>query len=94
MWQDRMTTNNIEVSESGFYVDDGRVFMNLIRPGWRWVEGGLWFCREWEEEDTLLTNIEVSKRAIGLSMDGMVECLAFTVESQVEFPDNWLPTLT
>ena len=39
-------------------------------------------CKEWEEEDTLLTNIEVSKRAIDLSMDGMVECLAFTVESQ------------
>ena len=23
MWQDRMTANNIEVAESGFYVDDG-----------------------------------------------------------------------
>ena len=50
-------------------------------------------CKEWEEEDTLLTNIEVSKRAVGISINGMVECLAFTVESKEDFPDNWLPTL-
>ena len=59
--------------------------MYPVRPGWRWVEGGLWYCKEWEEEDALLSNIEVSKRAINPSMDGMVECL--------NFPDNWLPTL-
>ena len=41
MWQDRMTANNIEVAKSGCYVDDGRVFMYSIRPGLRWVEGGL-----------------------------------------------------
>ena len=93
MWQERITINNIKVAESGFYVDDGRVFMYQVRPGWMWVEGGLWFCKEWEKEDALLTNIEVSKRAIGLSMDGMEECLAFTVESQEDFPDNWLPNL-
>ena len=51
MWQERMSANNIEVAESCLYVDDGRVFMYPVRPGWRWVEGGLWFCKEWEEED-------------------------------------------
>ena len=40
-----------EVAESGFNVDDGRVFMYPVRPACRWVEGGLWFCKEWEEED-------------------------------------------
>ena len=35
----------------------------------------------------------MSKRAIGLSIIGIVECFAFTVESQEDFPDNWLSTL-
>ena len=93
MWQNRMKDSNINIAGSGFYVDDGRVFMHPLRPGWRWTEDGLWYCREWELEDESLSNIEITKRAVGKSMDGMIECLTFTVESQEDFENDWLPTL-
>ena len=34
-WQTRMEDCNINIAGSGFYVDDGRVFMHPLRPGWR-----------------------------------------------------------
>ena len=93
VWKKRLEENNLEIECCGFYVDDGRVFLHAVRAGWRWVQGGLWYCQQWEEEDAELSNIERTKRVIGESMGGIVDCLEFTVESQEDFPDSWLPTL-
>ena len=41
----------------------------------------------------MLTKIERTTRDMGSSLDGLVECLTFTVESQEDFRDGWLPTL-
>ena len=92
-WNDRMTANNIKVEDKGRFVDDARVFMYPVRPGWRWQDGGLWYKREWEEQDQLLSPTEVTKRMVYESMKGLTECLSFTVETHEEFADGWLPTL-
>ena len=92
-WRERMKENNVLVVVDGYYVDDGRVILCPLRPGWRWHSGGLWFCRQWELEDSILSPIEITKRAIGDSIDNIVDCLEFTVETEEDFPSGWLPTL-
>ena len=51
-WSQSMLENNISTEFNGFYVDDGCIFMFSIRPGWRWCNGGLWFCKDWEKVDS------------------------------------------
>ena len=74
-------------------MDNARVFMFPVRPGWRWQDGGLWYMKEWEEQDKLLSPTEVTKRMVFDSMQGLTEGLSFTVETHEEFADGWLPTL-
>ena len=77
----------------GRYVDDGRLVLFGIRAGWRWFKDGLWFREDWEELDTELSAIERTKRVVYGAMQGLTECLAFTVETEEDFSDGWLPTL-
>ena len=44
-------------------------------------------------EDEQLSDIERTKRAIGPSMDGIMDCLSLTVESEEDHANGWLPTL-
>ena len=93
LWKQKMDENNIQIEGFGFYVDDGRVVMYPLRAGWRWVEGGLWFCEQWELEDRDLSDVQRTKNAVGASLDGLVECLTFTVETCEDYDDGFLPTL-
>ena len=92
-WKSRMQESNIKVEDDGRYVDDARVFMFPIRAGWRWEGGELWYKKEWEDEDALLSDTERTKRVVYGSMQGLTKCLAFTAETGEDFPDGWLPTL-
>ena len=92
-WREVMVKSNMMVVFDGFYVDDGRMIVFALRPGWRWCDNGLWFCEEWALEDQHKTPTERTKEAIMGSMGGLVECLSFTVESGEEFEEGWLPTL-
>ena len=74
-WKARMQSSNIKVEDDGRYVDDARVFMYPVRAGWRWEGGELWYRKEWEEEDYLLSPTERTKRMVYLSMQGQTECL-------------------
>ena len=67
--------------------------MYPVRPGWRWVDVGLWFCGRWEVEDSQLSSIEVTKRVVDGTMQNMMHFLVFTMETLVDFVDGWLPTL-
>ena len=42
-WRQSMVKNNLTIEFNGFYVEDGRIVMFSLRPGWRWCNGGLWF---------------------------------------------------
>ena len=93
LWKKIMTDNNINTAFDGFYVDDGRIIMYSIRPGWRWMNGELWYSEEWEQEDKFLSPTGRTKNVLSRTLGDIVECLEFTVESPEEFPDLWLPTL-
>ena len=92
-FKERLKMANIKSELDGRYVDDGRLVLYPIRSGWRWHKGGLWFREDWEQEDQFLTAIERTKRVISSAMQGLTECLSFTVETQDDFEDGWLPTL-
>ena len=75
------------------YMDDGRTAMPPIRPGWRWINGSLLFNLKWEREDQELTDIEITKRVILGTLNGVEDYLRFTIETEEDFMDRWLPTL-
>ena len=81
------------MEDDGRFVDDARLYMYPERPGGRWYNRGLWYKKECEEEDTLLSPTERTKRMFVGSMQGLTKCLAFTVETSEDFTDGWLPTL-
>jgi hypothetical protein len=64
MWKERVGISNIEVEDDGRFVDDARVFIYPVRAGWRWENGEMWFKKEWQEEDSLLSPTERTKRVV------------------------------
>ena len=50
-WLTRMENLGIVVWLLSRYMDDTRVLLPEIKPGWRWESGSLVYCKEWEMED-------------------------------------------
>jgi hypothetical protein len=80
-WKERMKHSTLEVEDDGRFVDDARVFMYPLRAGWRWEQGELWFSKEWEQQDQLLSPTERTKRAVFGSMQGLTKCLNCLIRS-------------
>ena len=38
--------SHVTLELDAVYVDDGRVALYGLRSGWRWHDGGLWYCKE------------------------------------------------
>ena len=43
--------------------------------------------------DRDVSDIERTKRVVHDAMQGLTDCLTFTVETEEDFPNGWLPTL-
>ena len=86
--------NNLEVEEDARYVDDARVWLYPVRPGWRWVGEDLVYEQQWEVDDEGLSGEERTRRVVYQSMQGLTKGLRFTTEICSEFPGGWLPTLS
>ena len=63
-----------------------------FKPGWRWIENSVKYCKRWEQEDSQLSGVEISKRIIHGTMQGLETFLDFTMETPDDF-QGWLPTL-
>ena len=72
------------------YVDDIRIFCYPLKPGWFWSENGWIFDGDTidERDDETRTREEIGK-----SLNGVMNFLRFTVETQKDFENNMLPTL-
>ena len=92
-WRAAMAKNNVKIAFDRFYVDDGRIVMFSLRTGWRCCDNGLWVCEEWALEDIFKSPTQRTKDAMMGSLDGLIECLRFTVEAGEEFDQYWLHTL-
>ena len=74
-------------------MDDGRLFIYPIRPGWRMVSGKLKYCKGWEIEDMEQTSTERTRRVIEGTMGNIMTGLVMTMETKNDFDGEWLPTL-
>ena len=92
-WEESLSEMGIDTWLNIRYVDDGRTILQPIHCGWRWVEDKLVFCKRWQEEDASLTLETVTKRAILGTLNHVEDFLKFTIESEEDFSDGWLPTL-
>ena len=92
VWKDLMEKNCITLEEFMRYMDDGRVFLHPLKPGWRWVSGELQFTLRWREEDKHKSGLEITRTALDQSMQEVIKCLRFTTEVG-EGEELWLPTL-
>ena len=92
-WMERMTRVWLVFWLAMRYMDDGRAFLPAVKPGWRWVDEDLKYCRRWELEDSDLTPTERTKRVLHGSMRDIEEFLNFTMETGEDFDSGWLATL-
>ena len=70
------------------YVDDIRVYVNLIKLGWRWTAQG-WSYDENDQRDPITRTLE----ELNNSFDSVIDFLNFTTEWEGEFDNGFLPTL-
>ena len=92
-WESRLMDMRIKVWLITRYMDDARIFLPPIKPGWRISDGKLLFCQKWEEEDKNLSPTEVTRRVVLDSLKDVVKYLRFTTETCEDYESGWLPTL-
>ena len=92
-WGGTMRTLRVETELNCRYMDDGRSFLHPIKHGWRYSEGKLRFCKQWEWEDKDLSGTEVTRRVLAGTMGEVLPFLRFTTEVPEDFEGGWLPTL-
>ena len=47
-WKEIMDKNNITLDMADRYMDDIRAILMATKHGWRWNDGELQYCEEWE----------------------------------------------
>ena len=47
----------------------------------------------WEKEDQSLSNMEITRRVLLGTLEGVEDYLRFTMETGEDYRDQWLPTL-
>ena len=92
-WLQRLQELKVQIEEAIRYMDDGRTALFRFKHGWRWAMGKIMYCKRWETEDQHLSGIEITKRILAGTMAGLEEYLEFTMETEEDFEDKWLPTL-
>ena len=93
LWRNRLEEIGIVTWLIFRYVDDSRALLPPIKPGWRWEENQLLYCKRREIEDMEVFGERRTKEILGKTMMGIKDYLKFTVESGEDFHDGWLPTL-
>ena len=94
-WLEKMESNNIKIRKGQRYMDDLRAILRALKPGWRWLDGGLWYCDEWKLEDHLAgkSSSRITGEALLGSMNDIMDFLEFILELHEDFVDQKLPTL-
>ena len=92
-WEGLVMNAGLNIKLYMRYMDDGRIFSQPIKRGWRWINNSLVYSIKWEREDMSRSLMEVSMDIMKESMRGVTNFLEFTYESGDDYPDGWLPTL-
>ena len=92
-WLTLLEDMGVTIWENIRYMDDGRTLLPPFRPGWRWTQGGIKYCKRWELEDGGISGLERTRKIMAGSMGIIEPYLEFTTETEDDFQDGWLPTL-
>ena len=93
LWTEKIAKMGITTNLKSRYMDDGRICMQPIKHGWRWVNNGLFFCEAWALEDKEMSPMEVTSKVLLGTMNNVVQGINFTVETALDHDGTWLPTL-
>ena len=56
-WLKSMNMEGITIDLYVRFVDDSRIMLRPLNPGWRWCKGmGFMFQKDWEQEDSASTS--------------------------------------
>ena len=72
------------------YVDDLRLFVFPINPGWTSTDNGWIYDQNHQDQNT---DLDRMRGELNKSFDIVIDCLFFTTESQKDFDSRTLPTL-
>ena len=70
-WGEILREMGVTVWDSVRYMDDLRTILPPFKPGWRWADGGIKFCRKWEGENMGISPTERTRRIIAGTMRGV-----------------------
>ena len=95
IWLRMLEENGMRLEARGRYMDDLRAFLFATKMGWRWHEGGLWWCKQWEVEDKRegLCDLGRTTKLLEAMMRDVMNFLKMTMETALDFEDRMLPTL-
>jgi hypothetical protein len=90
-----ITLNGKTLETKSKWMDDLRAVLYALKEGWRWWEGELCYCEEWEAEDKNngMSALARTSSVLECSMKGVYSFLKMTMEIGDDFPDGRLPTL-
>ena len=75
------------------YIDDIRLFLTTINPGWLWEDGRWKFDQDLVDSHLHEDPLTRTLREIEKSLNGVWNFLKFTTEGENDFNTNYLPTL-
>jgi len=93
-WETNLVNLGLKIWLMMRYVDDMRVALPPVKPGWRWYQGGLRYTKRWELEDSQVTPEKRTKDLLAKTMQGVEDYLAFTMESGEDFEGGAFPPWT
>ena len=70
-WEEVLDSLAIKTWLIARYMDDGRTCMPPIKPGWRFEDNVLKFKLSWEREDQELSPMEITRRGLLGTLQGI-----------------------
>ena len=94
-WVNLLNRENIDFDMFIRYVDDCRLFMRALNPGWTWKGTKFEYdeIQAKRDEEEGITYIERTTREMTKALCSLTDFLRFTGEDCTMFVDNTLPTL-
>ena len=91
-WPAMMRDLMVKIEMACRYMDDGRTALHPFKAGWRCSDGCINYCARWAKEDEGILGLERSKLIVQESIKRLEE-YDFTMETENDFPDGFLPSL-
>ena len=90
LWTNAQRGSNLIVHMYFRYIDDLRILLAPINPGWTWTNKEWYFNKDMKDDRSM---DQRTKEEILKSLNDVINDLDFTVETQDEYESGYMPTL-